>query len=300
MKGLTRFALASLSLASLSLALPALAYAQDGFVTGNVNLRAGPDPSYPLVDQLPAGTGVSVQGCTDGWEWCDVINDNDGNRGWIAGNFIQYDYQDQPVLLSDYGAQIGIPIVAFTIGTYWDHYYRSRPFYRERETWYHRDIPRRPPPRHMDRPYAGRPMSNDDRQRHGSDENRREPQYQRPAQTGTQQQRENNAQRYGANENRPAPQYQRPAQAGAQPQRENNAQPQYENNAQRHGANENRPAPQYQRAEQASVPQQRGPNPGARPQQQAAPARGEAQAHGGREGKPAEHKKDDHADNGGH
>lgn len=146
MKRLTRFALASLSLASLSLAIPALAFAQDGYVTGNVNLRAGPDPSYPLVDQLPAGTGVSVQGCTSGWEWCDVINANDGNRGWIAGNFIQYDYQDQPVLLPDYGAQIGIPIVAFSIGLYWDNYYRGRPFYRDRDSWYHRDIPRRPPP----------------------------------------------------------------------------------------------------------------------------------------------------------
>ena len=146
MKRLTRFALASLSVASLSVALPALAYAQDGYVTGNVNLRAGPDPSYPLVDQLPAGTGVSVQGCTSGWEWCDVINANDGNRGWVAGNFIQYDYQDQPVLLSDYGAQIGIPIVAFSIGMYWDNYYRGRPFYGQRESWYRRDIPRRPPP----------------------------------------------------------------------------------------------------------------------------------------------------------
>ncbi|GAB2558431.1 SH3 domain-containing protein [Rhodanobacter koreensis] len=146
MNRLTRLALASLSLASLSLAFPALAQAADGYVTGNVNLRAGPDPSYPLVDQLPAGTEVDVQGCTDGWEWCDVINANDGSRGWIAGNFIQYEYQDQPVLLPEYGAQIGIPIVAFTIGAYWDNYYRGRPFYRERESWYHRDIPRRPPP----------------------------------------------------------------------------------------------------------------------------------------------------------
>ncbi|WP_449427779.1 SH3 domain-containing protein [Rhodanobacter umsongensis] len=149
MKRLTRFALASLSMASLSLAFSAFAYAQDGYVTGNVNLRAGPDPSYPLVDQLPAGTGVSVQGCTSGWEWCDVINANDGNRGWIAGNFIQYDYQDQPVLLSDYGAQIGIPIVAFSIGMYWDNYYRGRSFYGERERWYRRPvISRPPPPRH--------------------------------------------------------------------------------------------------------------------------------------------------------
>ena len=150
MKRLTRFALASLSLASLVLALPALA--QDAYVTGNVNMRAGPDPSYPLIDQLPAGTGVSVQGCTNGWEWCDVIAE-DNNRGWVAGNFIGYQYQDQPVLLPEYGAQIGIPIVSFVIGAYWDNYYRGRPFYRDRDDWYRRRIDIRPPPPPVRDPY---------------------------------------------------------------------------------------------------------------------------------------------------
>jgi uncharacterized protein YraI len=134
------------ALAALSLATPLLAYAADGYVVDNVNLRAGPDPSYPLVDQLPAGTEVGVQGCTDGWEWCDVINENDGNRGWIAGNYIQYEYEDQPVFLSDYGAQIGIPIVAFSVGTYWDRYYRGRPFYGDRARWYNQPYVRRAPP----------------------------------------------------------------------------------------------------------------------------------------------------------
>jgi uncharacterized protein YraI len=158
MKRLIRFALASLSLASLSLVFPALAQAADGYVTGNVNLRAGPDSSYPLIDQIPAGTEVDVQGCTDGWEWCDVIAY--GNRGWVAGNYIEYEYQDQPVLLPSYGAQIGIPIVSFVIGTYWDSYYRNRPFYRQRTQWYHRPIIHRPPPRPFPHPVRpGRPGS---------------------------------------------------------------------------------------------------------------------------------------------
>ena len=55
------------------LALPALALAADGYTTGNVNLRAGPDSGYPLIDTLPAGAPLSIQGCTSGWEWCDVI-----------------------------------------------------------------------------------------------------------------------------------------------------------------------------------------------------------------------------------
>jgi uncharacterized protein YraI len=143
-------------LAALSLSVPMLAYAADGYVTGNVNLRAGPDPSYPLVDQIEAGTEVDVQGCTEGWEWCDVIAY--GNRGWVAGNYIQYDYQDQQVLLPAYGAQIGIPIVTFALGAYWDNYYRGRPFYRERDRWYGRSIVSRPPPRPVGRPFRGPPI----------------------------------------------------------------------------------------------------------------------------------------------
>jgi uncharacterized protein YraI len=188
-------------LAALCLAAPALAHAADGYVVDNVNLRAGPDPSYPLVDQLQAGTEVDVQGCTDGWEWCDVIAY--GNRGWIAGNYIQYQYQDQEVILPDYGAQIGIPIVAFSIGTYWDSYYRNRPFYGDRRSWYSRPYVRRappPPPRgfYPGRPGYGRPDG------HGNDNNGYRPGQgdQRPGQFDG---RDNNG-------NRPAQGYQRPTQ----------------------------------------------------------------------------------------
>ena len=146
------------ALAVLSLAAPVLAQAQEAYVTDNVDLFAGPDPSYPLVAQIPAGTEVGEQGCTDGWEWCDVLAY--GNRGWVAGNYIQYDYQNQPVLLPMYGAQIGIPVVAFVIGDYWDRYYRNRPFYGDRTTWYNRPYVRRPPPPPSRYPYQGpiRPM----------------------------------------------------------------------------------------------------------------------------------------------
>ena len=144
-----------LVMAAVLLALPVAGQAADGYVTGNVNLRAGPDVEYPLIATIPAGTRIAVQGCVQGWEWCDVIAY--GNRGWVAGNFIQYDYQDQRVLLPTYGARIGIPIVSFVIGSYWDSYYRNRPFYRQRQSWYRRPVPHRPPPRPIARPPMHRP-----------------------------------------------------------------------------------------------------------------------------------------------
>ena len=141
---------ALLLVASLALAVPVLAQAADGFVVGNVNLRAGPDSAYPLILTVPAGTPVNIQGCTTGWEWCDVITL--GARGWVAGTFIQYRYQNQPVMVQEYGASIGIPIVSFVIGTYWSSYYSNRPFYRQRNDWYRRRIISRPPTRPVHRP----------------------------------------------------------------------------------------------------------------------------------------------------
>ncbi|PWK92685.1 uncharacterized protein YraI [Fulvimonas soli] len=147
---------AALAALPLLLALPAAAGAQGiGYVTANVNLRAGPDVGYPRVDTIPAGAAINVQGCIDGWVWCDVLYG--GVRGWMAGNYIQYTYDNRPVLLPDYGARIGIPIVSFAIGAYWGSYYRDRPFYRQRDYWYHRPMPHRPPPPPAHRPPPVRP-----------------------------------------------------------------------------------------------------------------------------------------------
>ena len=144
------------SLASLLLMMvSAAAFAADGYTVATVNMFAGPDPQYPQILTLDPGTPVDVQGCTTGWEWCDVIAA--GNRGWVAGPYIEYLYDNQPVIVTDYGPRIGIPIVTFTIGAYWGRYYASRPFYRDRARWVARPLPVRPfpGPRPPVRPYPG-------------------------------------------------------------------------------------------------------------------------------------------------
>ncbi len=118
-----------------ALAVASSAFAGQGYLVANVALRAGPDVGYPSVVGLPAGTPVGIEGCVDGWSWCDVTTGND--RGWVAANYLQEDYQGQRVLVPQYGVQIGIPIVSFVFGSYWDNYYSDRSWYHNRDHWSH-------------------------------------------------------------------------------------------------------------------------------------------------------------------
>jgi uncharacterized protein YraI len=136
--------------ASMAL-MPVPSFAQQyANLARDANLRAGPSRDYPVVAELPAGMSVWVDGCINGYRWCDVTVGPD--RGWVyAGNII-YPYQGARVPLLNYGAVIGIGIVAFSVGDYWDNHYRTRPWYPQRQHWIDR-------PRPVLRPDVGNPHS---------------------------------------------------------------------------------------------------------------------------------------------
>ncbi|MCB4767819.1 SH3 domain-containing protein [Ancylobacter sp. Lp-2] len=126
------------------IALTGVASAQTGgFVTTNVNLRAGPGTDYPAVVVLGAGTPLSIFGCLDTYSWCDV--DWRGYRGWVAAAYLEYDYRGRRVEFPSYAPMIGVPIIGFSVDNYWGRYYRDRPWYGDRYRW---GSPpgRRPPP----------------------------------------------------------------------------------------------------------------------------------------------------------
>jgi uncharacterized protein YraI len=111
------------------------------FTTAAVNLRAGPDRSFPLVSWLQGGTPVTVFGCLNGWHWCDVAFGF--NRGWVYGRFLAVPFNGQQVLIMNSGPRFGVPVVTFSVGPYWGAHYRGRP-------WYHQPPPPgwgQPPPR---------------------------------------------------------------------------------------------------------------------------------------------------------
>lgn len=134
------------------LLLPIAASAQQvAYTNGPANMRAGPAQDYPLVAQLPPGSAVTVMGCVAGYSWCDVAMPN--LRGWVYAGRLGYPYQGANVPILSYGVTLGLPIVAFSIGSYWGNYYRGRPWFGTQGRWANHAPPRpgpmRPP---MNRP----------------------------------------------------------------------------------------------------------------------------------------------------
>lgn len=124
-----------LTAALVAAALPlcasaASARAMSGYIVRTTVMHAGPDYNYPSVQRLRRNTMVTVHGCLREWNWCDVSNRYD--RGWVARRDIEVSYQGRRRGITAY---IGLGILTFSFGNYWDSYYRSRPFYAQRPQW---------------------------------------------------------------------------------------------------------------------------------------------------------------------
>jgi uncharacterized protein YraI len=52
----------------------------------DLNLRAGPGPTYPILSVIPATQGVVVDGCLAEGSWCRVSHD--GTDGWASGDYL--------------------------------------------------------------------------------------------------------------------------------------------------------------------------------------------------------------------
>lgn len=95
--------------------------------TANVNLRAGPSTSYPVVTVVPAGSRVVTHGCVSGYTWCDIAFGT--YRGWVSARYIQVVYNGAPVILTPAVAPVaGVTVVTYN-RAYWDRYYTAYPWY---------------------------------------------------------------------------------------------------------------------------------------------------------------------------
>lgn len=115
--------------ALLTLSFAPSALALDGYVSVDLNLRAGPNTGYPAVTVIPSGAPIFVHGCLEGYGWCDVSYGD--YRGWSYGDYLDVVSGGQRV----YIVEAPPPIITFSFVDYWDRYYVGRPFYRERDRY---------------------------------------------------------------------------------------------------------------------------------------------------------------------
>jgi uncharacterized protein YraI len=128
-----RRTLIAASLAAAFSTVPLAAAAAPGYVLNGTEIFAGPGDEYPLVARLGPGVRVEVNGCISDYSWCDVFFG--GNRGWMYAGDLAYTYRNSRVPILQYGPSLSVPIITFSLGNYWDRYYRGRPWYRERGNW---------------------------------------------------------------------------------------------------------------------------------------------------------------------
>jgi len=118
---------ATIAAGSLAAAVPASAASQ-AFVTGAVNLRAGPGTQYYAIMVIPPGQSVQVYGCLQGYTWCDVSFARE--RGWVSSRYLNVFYDSRQVYVP-YQPRVSLPFITFSYG-YWDSWYANRPWYSYR------------------------------------------------------------------------------------------------------------------------------------------------------------------------
>lgn len=75
----------------------------------DLNLRAGPGPVHDIRGLIPEGGSVSVLGCLEAANWCEVSHD--GVEGWAYGEYLQTEIEAEPVALTAPEARTRVTVV---------------------------------------------------------------------------------------------------------------------------------------------------------------------------------------------
>lgn len=83
-----------------AVALPSAAFAaMSGAVTTDLNLRAGPGTSYQVLDTVPNGGAVAIDGCVEGGNWCRVTYGN--VSGYASARYLTVTQGARTVVVSE-------------------------------------------------------------------------------------------------------------------------------------------------------------------------------------------------------
>lgn len=116
------------------LAFAPAARAAEAYAVANVNLRAGPDGGYPVVEVVRQGERIELLGCLYGLQWCEVETRGE-ERGWIYAHYLTMSYEGRGYTIIQGNGLGGLRIITFTPRSYWNKYYRTKYFYRDRDRW---------------------------------------------------------------------------------------------------------------------------------------------------------------------
>ncbi|MDP1667611.1 DUF1236 domain-containing protein [Phaeovulum sp.] len=101
----------ALSLAGILLASVAMAETQATAWT-DLNLRAGPGPTYKIRGVIPANETVRVDGCLEAAVWCKVTYA--GVEGWASGSYLTTNIDNAPMALTLAGPKVVLNTVTYT------------------------------------------------------------------------------------------------------------------------------------------------------------------------------------------
>ncbi|WP_209424691.1 DUF1236 domain-containing protein [Pararhodobacter sp. SW119] len=96
------------SLAGILLATTALAETS-ATATTDLNLRSGPGPVHEVISVIPEGGTVTVGGCLDTSDWCQVTRD--GVEGWAYGAYLNTEIEAEPTPIAAPAARQTIRII---------------------------------------------------------------------------------------------------------------------------------------------------------------------------------------------
>ncbi|SMC41535.1 DUF1236 domain-containing protein [Primorskyibacter flagellatus] len=102
-----KLALATTALTGLATA--PVAAALSATATTDLNLRAGPGPQFQIEEVIAAEDEVTVEGCLDSGDWCEVSYD--GTTGWAYSAYLTTPVENEPVVIYENQDDMDVAIV---------------------------------------------------------------------------------------------------------------------------------------------------------------------------------------------
>jgi uncharacterized protein YraI len=121
-----------LAVAAATVLIPVTSFAQQMVMANAVldlNMRAGPDPVYPVVAVIPINAEVTIYGCNEGRSWCDV--QWGPNRGWAYAEYLVIQTVPVPQVV-----QAPPPVVVYQPEPYFTQHYQTQAFYNDRNRFF--------------------------------------------------------------------------------------------------------------------------------------------------------------------